>query len=480
MRLAQSALFVLGFSTLNACSNAEAPNDDEPRDEAPALRAAKILIEHNATDEDTGFQFFADGDPWDQLEVVGPSGRVVLANAQGALRGFGLTEFFLETEEPANDEVAIPDVLAHLPEGQYTFRATLIDGSKSSVDATLTYDIPAGPVLVSPDDGSDDLDPADTVVSWEGVTHTYDGSSAVEIVGYQVIVEKVDPQPTYPRGFAQSVLNVYLPSTARDLRVPPEFLAPNTLYSYEVLAIEVSGNQTLSSARFSTGPATAPEETPHEAALTKAKLLIEHNATDEDTGFQGFADGDGWRRLTIGSEPLVVVRPTGTLENLGLTEFFFETSEPPNDEVPIPSVLSRIPEDAYPFDGEMLPKGSATATASLEHLIPAGPRLLAPADGSDTVDPANASVTWEDVSSAVDGSAVRIVGYELIVEKDAEAVYPQGFARPWLSVRVPANVTSVSVPRGFLEPGSSYKYEVLAIEENGNQTLSSAAFTTRD
>jgi hypothetical protein len=29
-------------------------------------------------------------------------------------------------------------------------------------------------------------------------------------------------------------------------------------------------------------------------ALEKAKLLIEHNATDEDTGFQGFADGEPW------------------------------------------------------------------------------------------------------------------------------------------------------------------------------------------
>ena len=34
--------------------------------------------------------------------------------------------------------------------------------------------------------------------------------------------------------------------------MPPGFLRPDTEYSWEVLAIEVSGNQTLSSATFMT------------------------------------------------------------------------------------------------------------------------------------------------------------------------------------------------------------------------------------
>ena len=33
--------------------------------------------------------------------------------------------------------------------------------------------------------------------------------------------------------------------------------------------------------------------------LKEAKLNIEHNATDEDTGFQGFIDSEGWRRLDM-------------------------------------------------------------------------------------------------------------------------------------------------------------------------------------
>ncbi len=38
----------------------------------PELSDAKLLIEHNATDEDTGFQGFGDGDPYNVLTITGP------------------------------------------------------------------------------------------------------------------------------------------------------------------------------------------------------------------------------------------------------------------------------------------------------------------------------------------------------------------------------------------------------------------------
>jgi hypothetical protein len=48
-----------------------------------------------------------------------------------------------------------------------------------------------------------------------------------------------------------------------------------------------------------------------------------------------------------------------------------------------------------------------------------------------------------------------------------------------LSIYVPARVTSIDVPNGFLEPRTAYDWEVLAIERSGNQTLSSGSFRTR-
>jgi hypothetical protein len=43
---------------------------------------------------------------------------------------------------------------------------------------------------------------------------------------------------------------------------------------------------------------------------------------------------------------------------------------------------------------------------------------------------------------------------------------------------MPPTADRLRVPRGFLQPGTEYEWEVLAIEETGNQTLSAASFKT--
>jgi hypothetical protein len=56
-------------------------------------------------------------------------------------------------------------------------------------------------------------------------------------VGYQVVVERVKPKPL-------RVFSVNLPSTVTQVTVSPEFIETNAEYTFEVLAIEASGNQT--------------------------------------------------------------------------------------------------------------------------------------------------------------------------------------------------------------------------------------------
>ena len=46
-------------------------------------------------------------------------------------------------------------------------------------------------------------------------------------------------------------------------------------------------------------------------------------------------------------------------------------------------------------------------------------------------------------------------------------------------VYLPRSVTRLAVPDGFLQRRTAYKWEVLAIEHSGNQTLSSGSFRTR-
>lgn len=467
---------MIGFQ---GCSNSSGSDA-----EALKLAVAKLLIEHNATDEDTGFQGFADGDPWNELVITGPGTNQILAvNPEGGLFDFGLTELFFETSEPPNDEVPIDSVLARLSEGTYTFTGDIVAVGESSVTTTFTHDIPAGPELLSPVDGAQGVDPGNVVVLWNAVTTDVDGEPGITIVGYQVIVEE-NATPEFPQGFYRPWLSVHVPASVTSVAVPDGFLKDDACYKYEVLAIEESGNQTLSSAAFETGSGCTLTDPPvsDTPTLTKAKLLIEHNATDEDTGFQGFADGDPWNTLTIagpGSQSIVTANPQGGLFDFGLTELFFETSEPKNEDVPIADVLGRLPEGTYTFTGEMVGGGETSLTVTFTHTIPAGPVLNAPADGARDVDPENTTVTWDLVTTDIEGQSITIVGYQVIVALDEEPQFPNGFAGSLFSIFLPATATSVTVPGEFMEPDAPYKYEVLAIAESGNQTLSSAAFTTR-
>jgi len=483
-RILLTLLFVMAFICAGCGGGGSSGNgSNEPGDETAAMKVAKLLIEHNATDEDTGFQGFVDGDPWNELVISGPGGdQILTVFTEGGLLDFGLTELFFETSEPPNAEVPIDRVLARLSEGEYAFTGEMVEADDSSATTPFTHRIPAGPNLLTPADGSTGVDPNNVVVAWDAVSKDINGSG-INIVGYQVIVEK-DEIPQYPQGFARALFSVFLPASVTSVTVPAEFFKNDACYKYEVLALEESGNQTLASAAFETGSGCEKEEPVEDDTpkLTAAKLLIEHNATDEDTGFQGFADGDPWNKLTIsgpGGENILTVNPKRGLLNFGLTELFFETSEPANSEVPIADVLARLPAGTYTFTGDMVDGGQSTLTATLSHNIPAGPVLQTPADGSTDVAPNSVVVAWGAVSIDLNGADINIVGYQVIVEKDEEPQYPQGFARALFSIHLPATATSVTVPKEFMESGAPYKYEVLAIAESGNQTLSSAAFATK-
>ena len=49
-------------------------------------------------------------------------------------------------------------------------------------------------------------------------------------------------------------------------------------------------------------------------------------------------------------------------------------------------------------------------------------------------------------------------------------------SRPVYDVHVPPSLTSLSVPDEFLQPGTVYELEVIALEESGNQTFSLGFF----
>jgi hypothetical protein len=229
-------------------------------------------------------------------------------------------------------------------------------------------------------------------------------------------------------------------------------------------------------------PARSATDSRATVPLKDAKLNIEHNATDRDTGFQGFVDSEGWRRLDVRGPAGKVLsfEGSGSLGKLGLTELFFETVEPANADTPIGKMLAKLPEGMYRIAGPAQENGKGVGRTAgrawLTHDIPEGPRLVSPAEGA-TVPTRGLVADWAPVSKTITGKSVRIIAYQLIIEKDVEP-HRHMIGKFGLSMHLPPTVSSIDVPDGFLEPATAYNWEVLAIERSGNQTLSSGSFKT--
>lgn len=127
----------------------------------------------------------------------------------------------------------------------------------------------------------------------------------------------------------------------------PVYLVPVLLVAVSALIVGVApreawvqddGDEACSS---SGGPA---------AQLPATKLFIEHNATDADTGVHGLFDGLDWIKLCVydpRGRQILEVEPKRQLHRQAISGIFFESAEPPNDEVPIAKILARFPEGQY-------------------------------------------------------------------------------------------------------------------------------------
>lgn len=221
--------------------------------------------------------------------------------------------------------------------------------------------------------------------------------------------------------------------------------------------------------------------------IAAARLFIEHNATDKDTGIQGGFDDDGYSELCVydpDGKQILGVRPLGKLKELTMADTFFESREPPNSELSINELLEIFPEGDYEvralsFDGKGL-KGSATLT----HDIPAAPEITSPAlteeekvSNAAGIDRSNIKIEWREVTKTLQGGPVNVTAYQITVTKQA-AEDPHGFSVPTYDVHIAAGHNSLSVPAEFLERDTVYELEVLALEKSGNQTISAGFFKT--
>ena len=230
-------------------ANADDPCEPLGNGRKVAIASAKLIVEYNATDDDVGVHGAFDDDGWSKLCVYDPDGHPVLkVGPQSQLKDLTMAGIFFESREPPIDEFSFEDLKAKFPEGRYKVRGLSFDGKRLVGQATFTHDVPAAPTATAPLDGSQ-VDPAGVSVRWDDVTQTVDGQP-LTITGYEVIITK--ERHDDPHGFSKPIYDVHVPPDRNSLSVPAEFFEPDTLYELEVLALETSGNQTISVSFFRT------------------------------------------------------------------------------------------------------------------------------------------------------------------------------------------------------------------------------------
>jgi hypothetical protein len=241
-----------------AAAAAGAPAGANCPTEGAEWETALLYIEHNAADEDTGVHGLFGGAAWSELCIWDPNGELILVTEPlGQLKDLTVADLFFESREPSNTEVAIEEIFAAFPEGEYRVAGTDFEGVARVGGAVFTHRLPAEPDITAPALAEDPetaaaIPAAGVVVRWEPVTETL-GGDPVRIAAYEVIVTKENHED--PDARSRPVYNVHVAPGASSLSVPDEFFEPGEVYELEVIAIEESGNQTIGLGFFATAGA---------------------------------------------------------------------------------------------------------------------------------------------------------------------------------------------------------------------------------
>lgn len=198
------------------------------------FKEARIYIEYNDSANDLGFHVSLDAEDWRSLRILNPSGVSVFeVEGRGGYRQLGMTELFFEGAEPSLDEFPVEDLLALFPAGRYRFLGTTVGGERLSSAATLSHAVPDGPVVFA------EVEDDEVTIRWEPVSTTppHLPPARIVIAGYQVIAGS---------------FQVTLPATATEVTLPAEFVDSlgSGEHAFEVLAIEASGNQSITEGTF--------------------------------------------------------------------------------------------------------------------------------------------------------------------------------------------------------------------------------------
>lgn len=246
-------------------------------------------------------------------------------------------------------------------------------------------------------------------------------------------------------------------------------------------AAVLAGSSALAGGNRNGNDSDDEEETPFD----EARLFFELNDTDGDLGIHSLIDGDAWKRLEI-DDPndvrMLDVFVRGRLRRQGLTEVFFESAEPPFDELSPKKFFKRFPEGVYDFSGRTLEGQELDSEVTLSHILAAPPGNIRISDVSSAencdADPlpavsAPVTISWDAVTQSHPEigkqGAVEVEHYQLVLEREEPSLLV-------FSVELPPELTQFTIPDDFIALGRAFKFEIIVRATNGNQTAVESCF----
>jgi hypothetical protein len=191
-------------------------------------------------------------------------------------------------------------------------------------------------------------------------------------------------------------------------------------------------------------------------------LCVERNATDADTEIvlQAVPADDGLRHFEVRAPDgrRVFAFSSADPSVLGIREFELESPEPAGDRI-----LAAYPEGSYRFAGQTHAGLLFFSKARLSHQMPDPAVIIAPIEGEE-IPLSDLTIRWSPVPGVS----------QYVLELENESADPEQS----LSLNLPADVTSFTVPANWLVPGSEYQVGIATIAPNCNIVFVESTFQT--
>ncbi len=208
-------------------------------------------------------------------------------------------------------------------------------------------------------------------------------------------------------------------------------------------------------------------------------IFFEYNSSALDLGIHIFFDAEAWENVTVRSPDgkIFQVKNGGSLKEIGSTEVFTESAEPPLVDDPdtatveeiraaIAAFQAKFPEGEYEFRGKTINGDRLVGTAELTHDLPVPVSLNL--DDFPVIQ-------WTDNSVSGDP---EIIGYEVVVEIVAdqdgeEKVFVNTGTFPAIQHSFTTSPEFVELIDFLRDQGQllELKVEVIATGDSGNKTI---------